>query len=195
MEETMAYCKECGAYLPDGQTKCLACGFDETEQPEKTKYEGGRAYKTQEADPIQEEMQRQREQRREQSRQWAEEEYRRRKEEKAEQKAAEKKQQAYTPPKSKTGTDTSKIFAALSYLGFFCVLPYIFSPNDAYAKYHGKQGIILWILGAIAGGVGSIFGLGWAVTLARLYLIYKGMMNALEGRTEPLPWIGKLMDK
>ena len=25
----MAYCKKCGAYIPDGLTACLACGFDE----------------------------------------------------------------------------------------------------------------------------------------------------------------------
>ena len=25
----MAYCDKCGAYIPDGQTKCLACGYDE----------------------------------------------------------------------------------------------------------------------------------------------------------------------
>lgn len=26
----MAYCKKCGAYIPDGQTQCLACGYDES---------------------------------------------------------------------------------------------------------------------------------------------------------------------
>ena len=25
----MPYCKSCGAYIPDGQSKCLACGYDE----------------------------------------------------------------------------------------------------------------------------------------------------------------------
>ena len=25
----MSYCTKCGAYIPDGQTRCLACGFDE----------------------------------------------------------------------------------------------------------------------------------------------------------------------
>ena len=26
----MAYCKKCGAYIPDGQSQCLACGYDES---------------------------------------------------------------------------------------------------------------------------------------------------------------------
>ena len=30
----MAYCRSCGAYIPDGHTKCLACGLDQ-EQEEK----------------------------------------------------------------------------------------------------------------------------------------------------------------
>ena len=25
----MAYCKKCGAYIPDGLSACLACGYDE----------------------------------------------------------------------------------------------------------------------------------------------------------------------
>lgn len=28
----MGYCKNCGAYIPDGHTKCLACGLDQTEE-------------------------------------------------------------------------------------------------------------------------------------------------------------------
>ena len=28
----MAYCEKCGAYIPDGQSKCLACGFDGAEE-------------------------------------------------------------------------------------------------------------------------------------------------------------------
>ncbi len=28
----MAYCNKCGAYIPDGLTACLACGYDENLQ-------------------------------------------------------------------------------------------------------------------------------------------------------------------
>ena len=28
----MAYCKSCGAYIPDGQTACLACGYNDSEK-------------------------------------------------------------------------------------------------------------------------------------------------------------------
>ena len=28
----MAYCLKCGAYIPDGQIVCLACGYDPNEE-------------------------------------------------------------------------------------------------------------------------------------------------------------------
>ena len=34
----MGYCKNCGAYIPDGHTKCLACGLDQTEYEESAAY-------------------------------------------------------------------------------------------------------------------------------------------------------------
>jgi ribosomal protein L40E len=34
----MSYCPKCGAYIPDGDTKCVACGYD-TSRPEEKKPE------------------------------------------------------------------------------------------------------------------------------------------------------------
>lgn len=39
----MAYCDKCGAYIPDGQTKCLACGYDAEEEAKKAAAEKRRA--------------------------------------------------------------------------------------------------------------------------------------------------------
>ena len=33
----MSYCKKCGAYIPDGQDTCLACGFDEAAEKKDRK--------------------------------------------------------------------------------------------------------------------------------------------------------------
>ena len=33
----MAYCKKCGAYIPDGQETCLACGYSEAAEKAKEK--------------------------------------------------------------------------------------------------------------------------------------------------------------
>lgn len=200
----MAYCDKCGAYIPDGQTKCLACGYDEKEEAAKVSSRGGYAYesapdKAREEEARRAEADRQareaREKRREESRRWAEEEIKRRREERKKASEDSNSSTAYVPPKDKSSTDTSKIFAALSYLSILFVLPYIFAPNDNYAKYHAKQGLALFIASIVGDLVFGIVGFGWLMTLAKLYLIYKGMTTALAGKDEPLPFIGWITDK
>ena len=96
----MAYCKSCGAYIPDGQAVCLACGFDPASEkkPEtsKPKTESSAAYQANQANENNEEMRRrleeQRRRAREQNLQWADQEKRRR-EEQAAREAARKEQQ------------------------------------------------------------------------------------------------------
>lgn len=205
----MAYCKECGAYIPDGQNKCLACGYDAAVEAEKAartskkKYGGtaaGYEYQT-------EEQERRREQQ-ERSRQWAEEQYARRKEERqrqwseeeyARQQAERERQSESYVSKGYKGRSSSasmnKGLAALSYLSFLFVLPFILCPDDRFARFHAKQGLALFIFGAIADAISSIIPLGWILTLFRIWCIFKGISNASAGREEPLPYIGKYVIK
>ncbi len=222
----MAYCVKCGAYIPDGQKGCLACGYDpDTEmkaaeaarsssaaaqaQYQKTKAENAE---------LRRRLEEQRKRSQEQNRQWAEQERRRREEQAAreesrrkqqeedrrwaqeeyERRQAEERTRAAAQPDlqyrsvNETGGEGNKALAALSYLSVLFAIPYIFTPQDRFAKYHAKQGLKLFIFGIIADVVGALTGFGWIVTLLRLYMIYKGMTNALNGRREPLPWIGTL---
>lgn len=64
----MAYCKKCGAYIPDNQNTCLACGYDE---------QAAAAYAQQEADERAAAEERRRKQQ-EADRRWAEAELERR---------------------------------------------------------------------------------------------------------------------
>ncbi len=204
----MAYCKQCGAYIPDGQEVCLACGFDENaaKKKEEKKSSGGSAYSFQN-DELREKLERQRAEQQEQSRRWAEQERERREKQAANRQWAEEEfarrqarqeeqAQNYVNRDSAGAGDKSgqgsKILASLSYLSFLFILPRIFAPEDRFAKFHARQGMKLFILGILADIAGSIIGLGWIVSLARFYLIYKGMTNALNGSTEPLPWIGNI---
>lgn len=86
----MAYCKNCGAYIPDGQSACLACGYDEAaekaKEQEKQNSASAAAYafsRKSEEQIREEEMQRaraeaRRRQQQEMNRKWAESEARRR---------------------------------------------------------------------------------------------------------------------
>ena len=93
---------------------------------------------------------------------------------------------------SSAGAEPNKLFAALSYISFLFVLPFILTPQDGFAKFHARQGLKLFIFSVIADALGALTGIGWVFTLLRLYLIYKGMSNAFNGREEPLPYIGNI---
>lgn len=83
----MSYCRKCGAYIPDGQEVCLACGFDEAAEKKQQNTASSSAYayeqKTEaerraeeEARRIRAEINRRKQQ--ELNRKWAESEQRRR---------------------------------------------------------------------------------------------------------------------
>ncbi len=210
----MAYCVSCGAYLPDGQSRCLACGYDEEAKKRAEKKTGGSAAAAQSSDEdLREILERHRKLQQEKSRQWAEQEKARRQQQQENRKWAEQefaRRQAqreaeaeqyvnrpYTQTRSTLGSDTAagsgnKALAALSYLSVLFALPYLFAPQDEFAMYHAKQGLRTFILGILADALGSITGIGWILGLARLYLMFKGISNAVNGRREPLPWIGTL---
>ena len=86
----------------------------------------------------------------------------------------------------------NRALAAISYLSILFAIPYFLAPNDEFARFHAKQGLKLFVFGIVAEILTSLIGLGWLATLVRLYLIYKGMTNALNGRKEELPYIGNL---
>lgn len=215
----MAYCLKCGAYIPDGQTVCLACGYDPAEE-EKKKSEtkkrksGSAAYQySSNNEELRRRMEEQRKRTQEQNRQWAEQEKLRREEQAAREEARKEQQernrrwaqeeyerrQTEHSQQSNTfhasvrqGGEGNKALAAISYLSVLFAIPYIFTPNDEFAKFHAKQGLKLFLFGIAADLIGGLVGFGWLVTLVRLYLIYKGMTNALNGKKEPLPYIGTL---
>lgn len=205
----MAYCDKCGAYIPDGRNKCLACGFNPAEE-EKRAAQAAR----QQADQRAQAEQRRRE-RQELDRKWAESEQqhrrnmeeleRRRKEaeEKAKREAQQRKadnwQQTeygsfrFTDADNRTRTSAghNKLLAALSYVSILFLIPMLFAQDDEFARFHAKQGARLFVCNAIGSILGSIFSIGWVINLLLIYLMIMGIKNALNDKWEPLPYIGK----
>lgn len=189
----MAYCNECGAYIPDGQTVCLACGYDPSKvktKEKKTASSGGFAYEF-DTSALKEEIEKQKQRIKEESKKWAEEEKARREAQKENQ---AERQQTSTSRKSSEGMSdgTLRILSAVSYLGALFLVPFIFGGDSEYANFHAKQGVKLFVFGIICDIITSIIPLGAILSLARFYLIYKGMSAALNNRMEPLPFIGNL---
>lgn len=213
----MAYCDKCGAYIPDGQSKCLACGFDGAEE-ERRAAQAARQQEDQRAQAEQrrrerqelnkkwaeseqqhrrniEELERRRKEAEEKARREAEEKARR----EAEQKKADGWQQTeygsfrFTDGDKRSGAAQghNKLLAALSYVNILFLIPLLFTQNDEFAKFHARQGARLFVCNAIGSILGSIFSIGWVINLLLIYLMIVGIKNALEDKWEPLPYIGK----
>ncbi len=210
----MAYCKSCGAYIPDGVTACIACGYDETAEQRKNtaqsagsaaagateKRSGKEKYKQFDSDYLRQQLEEQRRRQQENSRKWAETEYAQRQKTKEEQKrnftntSGRSGSEVYQTVRSAMNSDSgSKVFAGLSYFSVLFLLPYLFRGDDKFATYHAKQGMGLFIAGLVARIVGGIFHVGWRVELARFYFIYKGVDNVVKDKQEPLPYIGDII--
>ena len=92
-------------------------------------------------------------------------------------------------------SEPNKLFAVLSYINILFVLPYLLCRDDEFAMFHARQGMILFIVIAVATLLGSLLNLGWIVQLLSIYFVLKGAGNAANGKMEPLPYIGGFFSK
>ena len=195
----MAYCDKCGAYIPDGQLKCLACGYDPGAAA-REEWERAAAAAYQQEKKAQEERARADEERRrkiDEDRRWAEKEYARRRAERIESERDQWVKAAYTARENaeyRENAAGNKLFGILSYFSFLFVLPFIFAGDDKFCRFHGKQGLALFVFSAIADSL-SATPFGWIMQVMRIYMMVKGIISAANGRCDPLPFIGKYFEK
>lgn len=208
----MAYCNECGAYIPDGHTKCLACGYDAAEEKAKKATAGQAASATGKQygfdnEQLRQRLEEQRKKQQEQSRAWAEQERERR--ERQQQRAEREREEqrarassgidfndAQSGASSAASNDgASKLFATLSYISVLSLIPLLFRRDDEYALYHARQGLTLLIYGVVADLLSAIPVIGWVFSVFRIVCVFKGMINAANGIKQPLPYIGKFAER
>ncbi len=209
----MAYCKSCGAYIPDGVSACLACGYEENGAQGQAAAQQAKQPDDSRADDLRDVMERHRKLQQEKSKQWAEQEKARRaqqeenrrwareeyakrqakREAEAEQRQTEEKRQREQDRKhSSASTSGNTALAALSYLDVLFAIPYFFAPQDAFARFHAKQGLRLFLFTLATRILKYFTAYGWILTLLHVYFIICGISNALSGKKEPLPIIGDL---
>lgn len=218
----MSYCKKCGAYIPDGQDVCLACGFDEAAEKRKqnTSSSSAYAYAPKSDDELrrEEELRQRAEQRRreqqEMNRKWAESEQRRRQmREDFERSQAEAAQRAREQQYQRTlnedgyatlhrnkpyGSDTSfetsltRMLSYMSYVSFLCFLPTLLGIQDPATKFHAKQGRKLFFASLVLSFIPGINTIAWLFQVA---LAAIGIRNVYNGKMEELPVIGRLGEK
>ena len=92
----------------------------------------------------------------------------------------------------------NKLLAAISYIGILFLVPLLAAKDDAFARYHANQGLVLFIANIAAAIAGFILGfnpvngiiVAWIIRIALLVLMILGIINALKGEMKPLPLIG-----
>jgi len=218
----MSYCKKCGAYIPDGQDVCLACGFDEAAEKRKqnTSSSSAYAYAPKSDDELrrEEELRQRAEQRRreqqEMNRKWAESEQRRRQmREDFERSQAEAARRAREQQYQRTlnedgyatlhrnkpyGSDTSfetsltRMLSYMSYVSFLCFLPTLLGIQDPATKFHAKQGRKLFFTSLVLSLIPIFSPFVWLLQIA---LAVIGIRNVYNGKMEELPVIGRLGEK
>ena len=186
----MAFCKNCGAYIPDGQNVCVACGVKE----------GAAQQQKQDFREILEEKQKAQQ---EANKKWAEDAYKDYKQNSthktstsayaAEHKTNTNKERK--KPREESMKTFGKVLSILSYVSVCCFLPFFFTKDDEFTKFHGKQGILLLILSAIIAVLRGIPGVPFVLGAFRIYLMYVGIKNVLNNKMEVLPYIGKYAEK
>ena len=119
----------------------------------------------------------------------------------------EKKSSTTTKPQTKSNNNSNDtLMGVLAYIGILCLIPLLAAKDSEFAQFHAKQGLNLfllevgvavlsWVLGfmSIVGGL-AFLGLMtmaiWLVQIGFFGLSIIGIVNALNGKKEPLPVIG-----
>lgn len=94
----------------------------------------------------------------------------------------------------KTG-EKNVLMAILAYIGPLVIVSYAVAKDDAFVKFHIAQGLVLfvieagvWVLGMMMWQLWPLFSM---INLAAAVLSIIGIINAMKGKEEPLPVVGK----
>ena len=99
------------------------------------------------------------------------------------------------PAVSDKDVEENKVIAAIGYLWILCFIPLFLKKESKFAKFHGKQGLVLFIIDIVAAFFYLIPFFGWLLWAILILTSIIGLLQALSGKWYKLPVIGQLADK
>lgn len=98
-------------------------------------------------------------------------------------------------PQNTKDIDENKLLAAIGYLGILCLVPLLGKKDSAFCQFHGKQGLVIFIVWLVFWACNIVPILGWTVfffgSIGLLVLIIMGVVHALNGEEWEVPLLGK----
>jgi len=98
-------------------------------------------------------------------------------------------------PQNTKDIEENKIIAAIGYLGVLCLIPLLGKKDSAFCQFHGKQGLVLFVVWLVLSMINILPILGqliWVLgSIVLLVLVILGMVHALNGEEWELPALGK----
>lgn len=94
-----------------------------------------------------------------------------------------------------------RLVSAAAYFHVLFVVPFIVCPQSEFAKFHGKQGVRLFVASLILSVIASVLEFSLLaiipIILGAVLPIYTiiGVVNAITGRMKPLPIVGGSQSK
>ncbi|PIU01829.1 hypothetical protein COT68_01125 [bacterium (Candidatus Torokbacteria) CG09_land_8_20_14_0_10_42_11] len=95
-------------------------------------------------------------------------------------------------PAGDKDVEENKVLAAISYLWIISLVILLVKKESAFAKFHAKQGLILWIISMICWVIPIV---GWLLNLAVFVFVIVGFIQAISGKWWKAPVIGQLAEK
>lgn len=91
--------------------------------------------------------------------------------------------------------EENKSIAVLSYIFFLFVIPLFLKKESKFCQFHGKQGLVLFIVAVLGSLVYWIPFIGWALGILIVALAVLGIYQAWQGNYWEMPVIGQFAKK
>ncbi len=95
-------------------------------------------------------------------------------------------------PQGDKDVEENKVLAAISYLWIISLVILLIKKESPFAKFHAKQGLILWIASIICWIIPIV---GWILNLVIFIFIIVGFIQAISGKWWKVPGIGQIAEK